>query len=157
MKHDLLILESDREYAKKRIAELDAQILALGPEFNDAFTQTSESWHDNAPFEVVRDKQTLLAAERHKLKEILNNSLPNVPKQKTDTVGIGSRVTVVENENGKTTSYFIAGDWTYRAGEKENGAIIISRVSPIASIIMGKKVGDEVEFKNKLIIQSIKY
>ncbi len=67
MKKDLLILDVDKEYARKRIAELDDEIIALGPEFYNAFNQTSESWHDNAPFEFVRvrSRQTNTAFDRN--------------------------------------------------------------------------------------------
>jgi len=153
MKTELVVLESDKEYIRKRIAELEAEINALGPEFYDAFNQTSETWHDNAPFEAVRDKQTLLATELHNLKHILKNSLPSTPRQKKNVVGIGSKVEVYNPKTDKIHVYFIAGDWTVTAGHKINGITTISRKSPIASILIDKKTGDEVFFKSKLIIK----
>lgn len=82
MKQELLVLDEDKDWARRRIAEIEDEIMALGPEFYDAFNQTSETYHDNAPFEIVRDRQTLLAAERYKLKQILNNCAIKVPKTK---------------------------------------------------------------------------
>lgn len=131
MKHELLVLDEDKKWARNRIAEIEAEIMALGPEFYDAFNQTSETYHDNAPFEIVRDRQTLLAAERHKLKQILNNCAIKVPKPKKGTVGIGSRVTAADPKTGKETTYFIAGDWTPHAGQIIDGALVVSRKSPI--------------------------
>ncbi|MEI6850537.1 MAG: GreA/GreB family elongation factor [Candidatus Saccharibacteria bacterium] len=155
MKKDLLILEEDKQYARERIAELDTQIIDLGPEFRKAFTQTSETWHDNAPFEAVRDQQSILAAERHHLKLTLRSSLPSIPKQKKSVVGIGSIVHVINKKTNKKTIYFIAGDWTYRAGHKVDGAIIMSRKSPLALAMLGKKINDEVIFNNTLLITEI--
>ncbi|MGE5327824.1 MAG: GreA/GreB family elongation factor [Thiobacillus sp.] len=155
MKQGLLVLDSDKEYAKKRIAEIEAEIQALGPEFRAAFTQTSETWHDNAPFEAVRDQQDRLSAERHQLKQILLSSLPSIPKQKKTIVGIGSKVSVENKKNGKISHYYIAGDWTPRAGQTIDGSMVVSRKSPIADALFGKKVGDEIKFKTLLTIIDI--
>ncbi|MCX6728509.1 MAG: GreA/GreB family elongation factor [Candidatus Saccharibacteria bacterium] len=155
MKKELLILEIDKQYARQRIAELDNEIIALGPEFYNAFNQTSESWHDNAPFEFVRDKQTLLSTEMQNLKQILRDSTPSIPRQKKGTVGIGTTVEVLDTKTNKTSRYFIAGDWTANAGHNINGATVISRKSPIAQAIFGKKVDDDAHFKNMLIIKSV--
>jgi transcription elongation GreA/GreB family factor len=157
MKQGLQILDSDKEYAKKRIAEIEAEILALGPEFRDAFTQTSETWHDNAPFEAVRDHQDRLSAERHQLKQILFNSLPSIPDQDKSTVGIGSTVTLKNLKTEKLSKFFIAGDWTPLAGDKSGDATIVSRKSPIADAVFGRKIGDEVIFKTKQTIEDIEY
>lgn len=69
MAQELLILPEDLAYAVQRRHELERQIKALGPEFSDVFTQSSETWHDNAPFEAVRDKQSVLAAELAHIKK----------------------------------------------------------------------------------------
>ena len=155
MKSNLLILEIDKEIARKRIAELESEIIALGPKFREAFTQTSETWHDNAPFEAVRNHQSLLDAERQNLKLILRNSLPSIPKQKKGVVGVGSKVKIINIKTNKTTTYFIAGDWTSRAGNKADGVIIISRQSPLALNLIDKKIGDEIHFINLFKIETI--
>ncbi len=155
MEKDLLILENDKNYARQRIAELDAQIIALGPEFYDVFNQTSETWHDNAPFEVLRDRQALMAAERDNLKSILRNCLPSIPKQKRGVVGIGTKVTARNKTNDKVMTYFIAGDWTANAGQVVDEAIIVSRRSPIALKLIGKKCNDEILHNDLLVIESL--
>jgi transcription elongation GreA/GreB family factor len=155
MNKDLLILEADKDAARMRIAELDAEIMAMGPDFYEAFNQTSETWHDNFPFEALRDRQTLLSTELQNLKHILQNSLPSIPKQKKGVVGIGSYVTVKNQKTGKKVVYFIAGDWTLRAGQIFDDAMIMSRNSPLASKLFGKKVGSEILFNDTLIIESI--
>jgi transcription elongation GreA/GreB family factor len=155
MKHELLVLDEDKDYARQRIAELESEITALGPEFYSAFNETSETWHDNAPFEAVRDKQTLLSTELQNLKYILRSSLPSIPKQKKGMVGIGSKVKIVNVKTKKVTTYIIAGDWTSRAGHLVDGLTIISRKSPLATTLIGKKAGQEFVFKDKYTIESI--
>lgn len=55
---ELIILDEDKKAARQRIAELEAEILSLGPEFYEVFNQSSETWHDNAPFDALRDRQS---------------------------------------------------------------------------------------------------
>jgi transcription elongation GreA/GreB family factor len=155
MRKELFILETDKQYARTRIAELENEIIALGPEFHKAFTQTSESWHDNAPFEFVRDKQTLLSTEMQNLKHILKDSLPSIPKQKDGVVGIGSAVKLTDITSHDSVQYFIAGDWTWRAGHLVDSHTIISRQSPLASKMIGKKVGDEITHNKTFVINTI--
>lgn len=139
MTQELFILPEDLEYAVKRRQQLEKQIKALGPEFGDVFTQSSETWHDNAPFESVRDKQSVLAAELAQIKKIIHHSAVRVPKPKKGTVGYGSLVTL---SNGKT--YKIAGDWTPHAGRKSDGVVIISSKSPLGLSLFVKKVHDMI-------------
>jgi len=136
---DSIILDDDKMYAKKRIAELDAQIQALGPEFYDVFNQSSETWHDNAPFDALRDRQSVLDAERQYLRRMLRESLPGVPTAKEGVIGIGSEIELSDGAR-----YFIAGDWTPYAGHERNGIMTISRRTPLATALLGKKVNDAV-------------
>lgn len=139
MKKELIILDVDKTYAKERIAELQKQIQDLGPEFYEVFNQSSETWHDNAPFDALRDHQSLLDAELQRLRALLRDSAISVPKPRRGVVGIGN---TVQLQNGRT--YFIAGDWTSFAGQTKNGAIVVSRGAPLAVQLIGKKIGASV-------------
>lgn len=146
MKQDLLVLGEDKQWANNRIVELEQAILDLGPEFHDVFNQSSETWHDNAPFDALRDRQSVLAAELQQLKQVLRRSLPSIPPQKSGLVGIGS-VVGIEDELGQVTRYKIAGDWTPRAGEKDdNGSVVISASSPLARQLVGRRIGQTYSF-----------
>ena len=151
MKEELFILDVDKEYAKVRIAELQKQIQDLGPDFYEVFNQSSETWHDNAPFDALRDHQSLLDAELQRLRTLLRESAISVPKAPKGAVGIGSTVRL---KNGGI--YFIAGDWTPFAGQTKDGAIVISRGAPLAAQLIGKKVGAiTVIGKTTTIIEAI--
>lgn len=139
MTQELIILPDDLAYAVNRRHELEAQIKALGPEFGDVFTQSSETWHDNAPFEAVRDKQSVLAAELAQMKKLIHSSSVSVPKPKKGRVGYGSTVVL---SNDKT--YRLAGDWTPQAGHKVDGVTIVSSKSPIGAHLLGRQLGDSV-------------
>lgn len=145
MSQQLIILDEDKEWARARIAKLDEEIQALGPEFYDVFNQSSETWHDNAPFDALRDRQSVLDAERQQLRRILQVALPAVPPQWPGRVGIGCEVEVM-NEKKRHVRYFIGGDWTARAGQMSQGAIVMSIQAPLAQVLAGKKVGETAAF-----------
>lgn len=150
MSQQLIILEEDKKWAMARIAALDEDIQALGPEFHDVFNQSSETWHDNAPFDALRDRQSVLDAERQQLKHVLRRALPAVPPQRPGRIGVGSLAEVVD-EKERIARYFVAGDWTARAGQLYDGAIIMSARAPLASLLMGKKRGELIYFRGRKI------
>lgn len=148
MQKELIILDEDKAWARARIAELEKAIQNLGPEFYEVFNQSSETWHDNAPFDALRDRQSVLDAELQQLKKVLQSSLPAVPKQKKDVVGIGSLVTV--ETGGTRARYLIAGDWTPHAGQLKDGAMVVSCNAPLAMRLIGKRTGDTMTLGSKI-------
>lgn len=134
------ILEEDKQLAQQRIAELERQILELGPEFHVALTQSTETWHDNAPFDALREKQAVLAAEMQNLKMILQKASTAIPKTPKGIVGIGSKI-VVELK-GKIQRYVLTGHWSYRLGHEIDKALVISCQSPLGQAILGKRPGE---------------
>lgn len=144
MPHEVYLLPEDREYAEKRILELEQMIQDLGVDFNDAFTQSSETWHDNSPFEAVRDKQSMYAAELHQLRTMIRNSTLAPPRRKRGVVNIGDTVTL---NNG--AHYRMAGDWTHKAGQHRDGVIWVSAGAPLAQQLRGKKINETVLLAGK--------
>lgn len=98
----------------------------------------------NSPFEAVRDKQSMYAAELHQLRTLIRASTLTPPKKKRGTIGIGDTVVLA---NGKR--YVIAGDWTHKAGHHADDTFWVSRYTPIAMALLGAKLGDSVEVAGK--------
>jgi transcription elongation GreA/GreB family factor len=136
------VLDEDKQWAHEQIAKIEQAIQNMGPEFNVALNESNETWHDNAPFDALRDEQALLVADMQNLKEILFKAALTVPKARAGHVGIGHRVSV--EQNGKTHHYFLAGHWARRIGHVYGGALVISCVSPLGQVLLGAKVGDTV-------------
>lgn len=159
MKNDALyILHDDKEAARIRIAELEQTIQDLGPEFYEVFNQSSETWHDNAPFDALRDRQAVLYAELQNLKAVLSNAAVSIPKQNRNIVGIGAHVTTTNQKTHASHPYFIAGSWTIRTGQKHGDATVMSTGAPLAQVLLGKKVGDTATFRqHTLTIDSIEF
>lgn len=132
------ILEEDLDLLSKRIKTLEQQIFALGEDFNEAVNQSSETWHDNAPFDVVRDKQSLLSSELTTLR-IIRREASRVRPKKTTKIAIGSKVELTGN---KVLKLMIGGNWVGRVSVE--GYTLVSCESPIAKLLLGKKVGDSI-------------
>jgi transcription elongation GreA/GreB family factor len=139
MQKELIVLADDRRNAEARIAELEKAIRDLGPEFYEVFNQSSETWHDNAPFDALRDRQSVLDAELQQLRSILRNCSLTIPRIKKNTIGIGSKVTL---EDGRR--FLVAGDWTPRAGQTQGAYVVVSCQAALGMALLKKKVGDEV-------------
>lgn len=152
------ILEEDKALARQRIEEIEREILELGPAFHDALNQTSETWHDNAPFDALREKQAVLVAELQTLKETLSKATPTAPTKETNHVSIGSRVKLHHDAKKSHHHYFLAGHWTFRLGEFIDDHMVISCQSPLGASLLGKKIGESVTLPNKqqLTIADIK-
>jgi transcription elongation GreA/GreB family factor len=142
----LLILEFDREVAEARIVEIEQKILDLAPEIHEALTQSSETWHDNAPFESLRDKRSAYIAEIRSIKATLYNSTKQIPRGKPDVVNVGHKVSVHNQKTGKQNTYYLTGDWTLMAGEQHEGSVVVSRRSPLGQTLIGKRVGEPFVF-----------
>lgn len=144
MTEPLIILPEDRQWLERRIAELEQSIKYLGPEFHEVLNQSSETWHDNAPFDAVREKQDLLVAERMQLKSIFDQSLLKIPARQPNVVAVGSIITLQKATH--TNRILIAGDWSPRSGKIVGEVLVVSRKSPIAQAVLGKSVGDQTDF-----------
>lgn len=133
------ILEEDYALLNERIKVLEKQMFDLGEDFNEAVNQSSETWHDNAPFDAVRDRQSLLQFELTKLR-IIRKEAVRVRKKPGKKVQIGSMVGLSGTKNLRV---MIGGHWIGRANVE--GYTLVSYESPIALGLINKRVGDIVE------------
>jgi transcription elongation GreA/GreB family factor len=142
------ILEEDKVLARDRITEIEREILDLGPAFHEALNQTSETWHDNAPFDALREKQAVLVAELQTLKETLSKSASSLPSAQNNKINIGSRIKLENKAKKSHHHYFLAGHWTFRLGEFLDSHMVISCQSPLGASLLGKKTGEVVTLPN---------
>jgi transcription elongation GreA/GreB family factor len=130
---DLVILDS-------RIQALTRQNLDLAGDFREAVNQSSETWHDNAPFDAVRDQQSIIIAELDRLRAIRRSVIVYRPK-KSAKVAIGHKV--VLHTASRDIKLMIGGIWVGR--ETVDDYKLVSSAAPMAIAVLGSKVGSEID------------
>ena len=138
MKDEYFFLKQDLEALDARIQELRDKLEETLKEGGESTRQSSETWHDNFPFEEAQRQFSLLAGQLQKLVDIRKKAKEaDLPSDK-NKVGIGSIVTIQNSATGEIKSFKI-GSFAVFA---DTGEKIISYDSPMARIIMGAKVGE---------------
>ncbi|MCK4452476.1 MAG: transcription elongation factor GreA [Anaerolineae bacterium] len=93
---------------------------------------------ENAEYEDAKNEQAFVEGRILTLEDILRNVAIIEEGGPTDRVGIGSRVTVAE-EDGEPETYHIVG--SVEADPKRGR---VSNQSPLGKALLGHRVGDEV-------------
>lgn len=121
------ILTTDAVLMKERVKEIKQELKDLAGEFRQTLGESSETWHDNSPWDNAKAKEAVLIAELEKLEYILKTHTVVEPSPK-NTVGANH----VVNFNGKKVKIFLAGDFSLMAGQKIDDYIVVTKDSPIA-------------------------
>ncbi len=94
---------------------------------------------ENADYTKAKEDQGFMEGRIQELEHILNNaSIIDASDVQTDTVQVGSRVTVQEADDPAETYYLVGAT----EADPRNGKI--SNESPIGQALIGKHLGDEV-------------
>lgn len=98
---------------------------------------------ENAEYHAAKDRQGMIEARIRQVESILGDSQVVDPQaQAGDTIAFGAHVTVVDLETEKEATYQIVGE---HESDLDQGRISIT--SPLARALMGKAIGDDVEFE----------
>jgi transcription elongation factor GreA len=97
---------------------------------------------ENADYHAAKEEQGFLEGRIMELEQILHNAviIEDVEK-KPDEVGIGSYVTIQEEDYPEETYHLVGPK------EADPRNMRISHASPIGSVLMGRRVGDKVTAK----------
>jgi transcription elongation factor GreA len=96
---------------------------------------------ENAEYHAARERQSFIEGRIAELEAIIPSSeVIDTSKMNGEQVRFGARVTIVDEESEKESTYRIVGQY-----EADMKAGSISITSPLAKALMGKKVGDSVE------------
>ena len=123
-------LEEELEYSRTVRRQEVAQRLRAVLEEQDIL--------ENAEYEDAKNEQAFVEGRILTLEDILRNVAIIEEGGPTDRVGIGSRVTVAE-EDGEPETYHIVG--SVEADPKRGR---VSNQSPLGKALLGHRVGDEV-------------
>jgi len=97
---------------------------------------------ENAEYSAAKEKQSFIEGRIQELEAIVSRAQVIDPAEvKGDVIRFGATVAIVDVDTDKENSYQIVGD--YEADINDNK---ISLSSPLAKALIGKVVGDEVEY-----------
>ena len=147
-----------RQGGKQLQAELDDLKVKRRQEVAERIHKASESGGtvDNAEYDEAKNEQAFAEGRIRELENILANAVVDPTHEDAKgTVAFGSRVTVLTDQK-KKRNYKVVG--SAEAAPLEGK---ISNESPVGQALLGRKVGDEVEFEtpagvSKLTITAIK-
>lgn len=106
---------------------------------------------ENAEYDAAKEAQGMLELKIAKLKDqVANARIIDESKIQTDTIQIMSKVTLRNTKTEKEMVYTLVAESEANLREGK-----ISITTPIAKALLGKKVGDVVEVKVPVGIQSL--
>ena len=136
-KKELYLTEEGLDEIKKELEELK---LVKRPEvisaLKDARAQGDLS--ENAEYDAARTEQAVVEARIKDLETMIERAIV-ITKTDSDTVTVGSKVTIEYVDDNETEQYLIVG-----SQEADPFTNKISNESPIAKAIIGKKENDIV-------------
>ena len=98
---------------------------------------------ENAEYDAAKDAQGMLEMKISKLEEALSTArIIDETKLDNSKIQIFSKVKLLNNKDKTTTEYTIVSESESNVKERK-----LSIKTPIASCLLGKKVGDQVEVK----------
>jgi transcription elongation GreA/GreB family factor len=128
---------------RRRQAELDDLIQKKIPQNSKEIAQARSygDLRENFEFKAAKDMQKVLMRRRGELELLLVRSQgTDFAEAKTDTVNIGTTVTVTDLATSATATYHILGAW-----DSDTARNIISYPAALAQVLLNKHVGEVVE------------
>lgn len=125
------ILIEDYELLKTRLEEISKELKDLAIEFKEALNQSTETWHDNAPWDDAKLRERVLLTEQAQLNRIFREAEVTKPNNE-DCIGKRYKLEYA----GQYKLIYLAGDFTMRLGQKVDGHTIVTTSSPIAQQII---------------------
>ena len=107
---------------------------------------------ENAEYHMAKDEQKLLLARQAELQgEVMRAKPTDFSEAPVDSIGIGSVVTLIDQDNVESQKYVILGAWD---SDPDNN--ILSYLTPLGQKLLGEKIGNIVETEVEGNIQSWK-
>lgn len=123
----------------------------LGKLLGEAMTESSETFHDNAPAEAIRDESGLVLSQFNVINKVLRNAGKIEYPTESSCLAISNTVSVTFNGSPIVANFFVTG---YTRQVVTNNLIglsqdteIISAGTPLGLCLLEKKVGDEVKLE----------
>lgn len=145
------VLSFEAESLINQIEAYKAKQSHLSGLLAEAMSQSSETWHDNAPAEVLVCESRVLSDFAKRDFDVLNKLVVFEPPDFKDEISLGSVCTIEYLDDKKIINIFIVGisasipEQIYRMLPKETVAVSID--SPIAKALIGESPGEKIYFR----------
>jgi transcription elongation factor GreA len=127
----------ENEYQKLKNIERPAVISAI------AEAREHGDLSENAEYHSAREKQGFIEGRIKELEDKISRAKVVDPKEiESDSIKFAATVSVEDIDSGEKNRYMIVGEQ-----ESDVALGFISYTSPLARALIGKKAGDEIEFK----------
>ena len=132
-----------KESYDKAVAEYDDLVTKQIPENSKAIGLARElgDLKENSEYKMAKQDQALLLARRNKLEMDLQRAkISDFSEIGTGAVGIGSVVTLLDENKNKEITYTILGAWDSNPDKQ-----VISYQTPLGKALIGKTPAEEIE------------
>ena len=136
------LIVSKSSYDRK-IEDLDELTKVKIPENSLAIEAAREhgDLRENAEYHMAKDEQKVLLARQSELQtEIMRAKPTDFSDAPVDSIGIGSIVELVDQSNSDSQTYTVLGAWD---SDPDNN--VLSYLTPLGQMLLGKKIEDIVE------------
>ena len=140
-----LLTRRGYERTFSKLGEMEKLLNEMTHRMSEVCSQSSETWHDNAPFDAIRDTAQQMEKQLKNLRGQMSNiEIMEYPRETNGTVRYGTKVTL--ERDGTPVTYIIVG-----YGDENSAFRRVVYEAPISQAIMGKKVDDEftININNK--------
>ncbi|MEK7643226.1 MAG: GreA/GreB family elongation factor [Patescibacteria group bacterium] len=142
-------LRPDLDELLRKQAAIFTELKERGQDMGEANRQSSETWHDNAPLEVVQREFERLQRRYVELGVVIQQAQVIIPSEMaSQVVSIGSVVTFTDQDNQEKTLKI----GSYMPSDA-SGAI--SYEAPVAKLLIDNEVGDIVE--GRIVGREVEY
>lgn len=140
IKKKFFFLKEDHASLLTKMNNVLLELKRLGDEIGDSCSE-SETFHDNFDYEEGGRQQRMWTEHLIRLRDIKENSEIIKVNNSNDCIGIGKKVTL-KSVSGEVITKKIGSYMTFSTHD-------LSYRSPLAKMLIGKKVGEEVKISNK--------
>ena len=132
-----LFLEKDIDALREKIAQIERDRIDTAKEASVHVGQSSESWHDNAGFEIALREQMDMAKKASDLRAIMQKTKIVEPSTQTKKAQIGNKITLQNIDTGEDISFTIS---SYQVLDKKYEDEM-SYATPVIEPFINKKIG----------------
>lgn len=144
------ILPNEVESLSARLALLGVTQEELGTLLNEAMTQSSETFHDNAPADAINSASHIVTSEANTIIRVLHYAARIPYPETTDQMRIGNIVSVVYEDDDVPERVLLTG-YTRKvdtsAINTEDEISVVSAGSPMGLALLDAHVGEQVGYE----------